>query len=56
MKSPLIRPTFTVPLGMSRAEATEEIRGRLVARQDLAGRWRGKDKTECGLHSLDDED
>ena len=42
MKSPLIRPTFTVPLGMSRAEATEEIRGRLVARQDLAGRWRGK--------------
>lgn len=42
MKSPLIRPTYTVPLCVSREEATEQIRSRLVARDDLAGRWRGK--------------
>ena len=42
MKSPLIRPTFSVPLRVSREQATEEIRSRLLERQDLAGRWRGK--------------
>ena len=42
MKAPLLRPTFTVPLDLPRAEAVEEIRRRLVAREDLAGRWRGK--------------
>ena len=42
MKAPLLRPTFTVPLFLPREEATDEIRRRLVARDDLAGRWRGK--------------
>lgn len=41
MKAPLLRPTFTVPLALPREEATAEIRRRLVARDDLAGRWRG---------------
>jgi hypothetical protein len=31
-----------VPLRLGREEATEEIRRRLVAREDLAGRWHGK--------------
>jgi hypothetical protein len=42
MKAPLIRPTFTVPLTVSREEATEALRLRLQEREDLAGLWRGK--------------
>ena len=42
MKAPLLRPTFTRPLAVSRDEAVERIRTRLLARPDLAGRWRGK--------------
>jgi len=42
MKAPLLRPTFTLPLALSREAATEEIRQRLEDREDLAGRWRGK--------------
>ena len=42
MKAPLLRPPFTVPLRVSREEAKEVIRRRLMDRADLAGRWRGK--------------
>ena len=42
MKAPLLRPTFRTALDCPRPDAVEEIRGRLVARDDLAGRWRGK--------------
>ena len=42
MKAPLLRPTFTIPLDLPRPVAVDEIRARLVTRQDLAGRWRGK--------------
>ncbi len=42
MKAPLLRPTFRIPIALPREEATVEIRRRLLARQDLAGRWMGK--------------
>ncbi len=42
MKAPLLRPTFTSLLDRPRQAAVEEIRRRLVSRDDLAGRWRGK--------------
>lgn len=42
MKAPLLRPTFSLRLALSRAEAAEEIRSRLMGRDDLAGRWRSK--------------
>jgi hypothetical protein len=42
MKAPLLRPTFNVPLNLPRKRAAEEIRTRLLARDDLAGRWRSK--------------
>ena len=40
--APLLRPTFSVPLASPRDEAVAEIRARLAAAPELAGRWRGK--------------
>lgn len=37
-----LRPTFTVPVRMSREEAIEAIRAAFVRRSELSGRWRGK--------------
>ena len=41
-RAPLLRPTFTVSLGLPRDEAVEAIRAAFVATPELAGRWRGK--------------
>jgi hypothetical protein len=40
--APRLRPTFTFPLPLTQKEGIEEIRQRLTAREDLAGRWRSK--------------
>jgi len=40
--APELRPTFSVPLDLPREVAIERIRAGLVAREQLAGRWRGK--------------
>jgi len=37
-----LRPTFTVPLALSREHAIEALRAAFVAREELSGRWRGK--------------
>ncbi len=42
MEAPQLRPTFRVPLEYPREVAVERIRARLVAREELQGRWRGK--------------
>lgn len=42
MEAPRLRPTFRVPLEYPRDVAVERIRARLVAREELQGRWRGK--------------
>lgn len=42
MDAPRLRPTFTVPLAMTREQAIERIRDAFVARDELQGRWRGK--------------
>ena len=42
MTAPLLRPTFRIRIALPREEAAVEIRRRLIARQDLAGRWMSK--------------
>ena len=42
MDAPLRRPTFSVPVALEREAVIERIRGALVARDELQGRWRGR--------------
>jgi hypothetical protein len=37
-----LRPTFTMPVRLGRADTIEGIRAGFVARDHLSGRWRGK--------------
>lgn len=37
-----LRPTFTIPVKMGRADAIQGIRASFVSREHLSGRWRGK--------------
>ena len=40
--TPLLRPTFTVPLTCDRDSSIDAIRSRLTEMPEMAGRWRGK--------------
>ncbi len=37
-----LRPTFTVPVALPRAETIQMLRNAMVSRPELSGRWRGK--------------
>lgn len=37
-----LRPTFSIPVALSRPDAIEALRASFVARPELSGRWRGK--------------
>ncbi len=50
MEGPDLRPTFRVPLDLTREDAVERLRARLVARPELHGRWHGKGRwAEIGV-------